>query len=90
MSELMNEHVLMALIGMAEEGDYNAAHAVEGEIELRGLQDRYTNALRAVVVTDNVSVDSLELFKLIHATVEQRMKAARKVLQEGDKKEPAD
>jgi hypothetical protein len=81
----MNDEVLKALIRMAIAGDMNAAHAVENEIELRGLKDGYCISLVAEIDFDGAlcdpSVNYDLLFLLIHATAAQRAQAALKVLE---------
>jgi hypothetical protein len=84
----MNNQVLAALIRMARAGDQNAAHAVESEIELRGLVFLYGYELieaisfdGALCHLDGVNYDAL--FVLLHATAEQRARAALKVLPSG-------
>lgn len=94
--EPMNEEVLKALVRMALEGDMNAAHSVENEIDLRGLRAEYARALIASInLNDKMRVerDALEadppffgfdcVWYPAHATAEQRARAALNVLPSG-------
>jgi hypothetical protein len=87
----MNNEVLRALIRMAVDGDMNAAHAVESEVELRGLAEKYAGALETVVIEEQLvsywddaancsRYDHTLLFMVVHAAAEQRAQAALKVL----------
>jgi len=86
----MNDLVLTSLIRLARDGDMNAAHAVEGEIELRGMAEKYADEIETIVIERSVTniiddngteeLDYGLLFKLIHSTAEQRAQAALRVL----------
>jgi hypothetical protein len=75
----MNNQVLAALIRMARAGDQNAAHAVESEIDLRGLAERYEKDLTEIAVTGQSMLSNIS-WLVLHATAEQRAQAALKVL----------
>lgn len=76
-----------AFLELAERGDHAAAAQLEDEIERRGLEREYTQALLTILAdgseaaADSTHITQMEAWELLRATPEQRAQAFLKAIE---------